>query len=381
MINICDKTSCCGCTACMNKCPKNAISMQEDEYGFKYPVVDKDKCINCGICENVCPIINNKTLQNNPKAYACINKNEEVRMESSSGGMFSLIANYILERNGVVFGAAFDEEFNLRHIAVDNIDDISKLRASKYLQSYIGNTYKEAKKYLDDGTMVLFTGTPCQIEGLKFYLQREYENLYTQDIICHGVPSPKVWKKYREYREKIDKIKPQEINFRNKDNGWHLYNLKFSYENKKYYAQNKNNDLYMKSFLSDLCLRDSCYDCSFKKKNRISDITLGDFWGIDKIDNEMDDNKGTSLVIVNSEKGKRIFDDIKDECIRKEVDLDLAINYNKSFIKSSNQNHNRDKFFKELDSTSFDKLIKKHVQKKNIIKRILGKVKRVLKGR
>ena len=379
MINIKDKSKCSGCTACMNKCPKDAIYMQEDENGFKYPIVDKEKCIECGLCERICPVLNNKNVLNKPKAFACTNSDEEIRKNSSSGGVFTLIANYIIKRNGVVFGAAYDEEFDLKHIYVEKEKDLYKLRTSKYLQSYIGDMYKKAKSFLDEKRLVLFTGTPCQIEGLKAFLGKEYENLYTQDIICHGVPSPKVWRKYKEFRKIKDNDKPLNINFRNKDNGWHKFNLKFDYAEKSYY-KNQTEDIYMKAFLSDLCLRDSCYACSFKKYNRLSDITLADFWGIETLKPELDDNKGLSLVIVNSDKGNNLLNSVKDNCaIFEEVDINAAIERNKSFIKSVHKNKYRQAFFDELDQQEFDYLVKKYVKKAPFIKRVLGKVKRIVK--
>lgn len=378
MIEIRDKSKCCGCSACANKCPRNAIEMKEDENGFKYPYVNMDLCIKCNLCEQVCPIINRVEKENKPKAYACINKNEEIRKESSSGGIFTLIAEEILNKKGIVFGATFDEKFNVKHISIDSKDELYKLRTSKYLQSNILDTYKEAKKFLENERLVLFTGTPCQIEGLKSFLMKEYSNLYTQDIICHGVPSPKVWNKYKEYRKNIDREEPEKINFRNKDNGWHEFNLKFNYKDSSY-AKSQKDDLYMKAFLNDLCLRDSCYECSFKKYNRLSDITLADFWGINNIDKGLDDNKGTSLVIINSEKGKLLLKDIESDCIIKKVNLEEAIKFNKSFTQSVKKNKNRDKFFLDLEKKSFEDLIKKHIQKPNIYKRIFNKLKKYIK--
>lgn len=378
MINIEDKTQCSGCFACASKCPKDAITMKEDDYGFKYPVVDKSKCINCGLCDRVCPIINNKEINNEPSAYACINKNENIRMKSSSGGIFTLIAEYILSQNGIVFGAAFNDLFEVEHISIEKIEELEKLRTSKYLQSSIGNSYKEAKTFLDEGRKVLFTGTPCQIEGLKRFLNNEYENLYTQDIICHGVPSPKVWKRYINYRRNSDKDILKKVNFRNKEKGWKEYSLKLVYSN-KCYSKTQKEEPYMRVFLSNLCLRDSCYACSFKKYNRISDLTLADFWGIDNIDKTLNDDKGTSLVIVNSNKGKKLFDYIKSSCIIKEVDLDEAIKYNKSFISSAGYNKNREGFFKELDNKDFIQLVKKYVPQPSLLKRCVRKVKRVIK--
>ena len=225
---------------------------------------------------------------------------------------------------------------------------------------------------------VLFTGTPCQIEGLKQYLRKDYEKLYTQDLICHGVPSPIVWEKYLEYRNKMDKEVPNKISFRNKDNGWKIFNMKFEYHNKTY-KENQHKDIFMQAFLKNVSLRDSCYNCSFKKKNRVSDITLADFWGIQNILPEMDDDKGTSLVIVNSKKGNEIFENIKEKVIFQEVDFETAIKYNKSMTESVKENGKREKFFEKLDKVEFNKLVKKYTNTQSFAKKILRKCKQILK--
>lgn len=378
MIKIEDKTKCCGCHGCMNVCPTGAITMEEDSYGFKYPHVDESKCINCGLCEKVCPIINNKKIDNKPKAYGCYNKNEEVRLNSSSGGIFTLIAEEIISKNGIVYGAAFDNDFSLKHIRVDNVNDLEKLRTSKYVQSAIGDTYKECKKDLDEGKYVLYTGTPCQIEGLLSYLMKNYDNLYTQDIVCHGVPSPKVWKNYLEYRKSKENDEPVSVSFRNKDNGWATYNYKINYT-KKTYKMNHSEDLYSRAFLANIDLRDSCYDCKFKKSHRLSDITLGDFWGIQNVLPEMNDNKGTSLIAINSSKGQVLIDSIKDNIVIKEVSFDTFEKYNPSFVKSSSMNKNRDNFMKEINDDNFDVVVNKYIKKESIFKKAIKKVKRIIK--
>ncbi len=378
MIKIEDKIQCSGCHACYNICPKNAIEMIEDEKGFKYPSINKEKCIECGICEKTCPIIKNKTIENNPIAYACYNKDEEIRKNSSSGGIFSLIATNIIEKGGVVFGASFDNTFNVKHMLIETKEELEKLRGSKYVQSDIGKTYEQAKKFLEEDKTVLFTGTPCQIEGLKAYLKKEYDNLYTQDIICHGVPSPKVWERYREYRKNKDKKEPIKINFRNKDNGWKYFNLKFEYQNKKYYKKNQMTDLFMKVFLQNLCLRDSCYKCSFKKYNRLADITLADFWGIHKILPKMNDDKGISLVIINSTKGKELLENIKNNIQMQKVDIEEALKFNPAMTKSAKENANRENFFKDIQTEEFDIVAKRYLKRPNIGLSILRKIKQII---
>ena len=378
MVNITNKQNCSGCSACYNKCPKQSITMFEDEKGFRYPKIDKELCINCGLCDKVCPIINSKQTQTEPKAYACYNKNEKIRLASSSGGIFTLIAQNIIEQGGVVFGAIFDSDFSVKHTYIEKVEELDKLRTSKYLQSRIEDTYKQVEEFLKENRKVLFTGTPCQIEGLISYLGKQYENLYTQDIICHGAPSPKVWKKYLEFMNKRAEGKPVQINFRQKDDGWNLYALSLKYNNNAYKINHKN-DLFMKAFLKNVSLRDSCYNCSFKKKNRLSDITLADFWGIDNIAPEMNDNKGTSLVIVNSNKGNKMFEAIMKDITYKEVNFETAIKHNPSMTKSVQPHKNRNVFFENLDNIEFDELIKKYIPEDKLITKIIRKIKRIVK--
>lgn len=379
MIEITDKTKCMGCHACYNRCPVQAIEMVEDEKGFKYPQVNKEKCINCGLCEKVCPILNQVKVENKPVAYAVKNLEEEIRKQSSSGGMFTLLAESILNDGGVVFGVAFNEKLELKHTYVEKFEDLQIFRGSKYLQSIVGKTYSKVKNFLIEGRKVMYTGTPCQIEGLKSYLGKEYENLFTQDIICHGVPSPKVHERYLKYlRDKYKTKNIKNIIHRTKINGWKNWCVNIKFDNSEYIKAHEQ-DPYMQAFLRNTSLRESCYKCQFKKKNRASDITLADFWGIENVAPEMDDDKGTSLVIVNSEKGKQIFEQIKDKIIYKQVDFEEAIRYNPSMTKSVKPDYNRKKFFENLDKMPFDKLVKKYTYTPSIIKRIYWKVKRIAK--
>lgn len=382
MINIQEKSNCCGCQACYNICPKNAIEMIEDKKGFKYPKINKEKCVNCGLCEKVCPILNKKQIKNAPKAYACINKDEEIRMQSTSGGIFTLIASAIIKKGGIVFGAAFNDEFGVHHTYSETIEDLKKFRSSKYLQSDMQLSYKKAKEFLDDGKYVLFTGTPCQIEGFKSYLMgKEYDKLYLQDIICHGVPSPLVWKKYKKYRENKVNSKLEQMSFRSKENTmWSNYYVDMKFEDNTNYNINHNDDVYMKAFLKHLSLRESCTDCKFKKNNRLSDITLADFWGIQNVKPELNDEKGTSLVIVNSTKGQDLINEIRELMICEEVDFQKAIAGNPSFNTSSKANPKADEFFLELDKdVDFEKLVKKYIPKDSIFTKVKRKIKKIIK--
>ena len=380
MIEIIDKSECCGCHACYSVCPKNAIKMIEDENGFKIPKINKKLCINCGKCDKVCPIKNTINVENKPVAYAAYNKDEDTRLNSSSGGIFSLLAEYILNLNGVVFGAKFNENFEVVHDYITKKEDIPKLRGSKYVQSVIGNSYKDAKFFLEEGKYVLFTGTPCQIEGLLKYLNKEYDKLYTQDIICHGVPSPKVWNKYLKYRQNIDNAKIENVEFRNKKySGWENYEVCFKYENKIYHIDH-NKDSYMKAFLRDASLRDSCYACKFKSVNRASDVLLADFWGINNLMPDFNDKKGLNLLIVNTTKGENLIKNIDHLIEKRKVDVNQAIKYNKSCVESCKIPKMREIFFENINENKFEKVTEKFTVKssKSFIKRVLRKVKKIM---
>ena len=377
MEKIVDNNKCCGCHACFNICPKNAIEMFEDEKGFKYPKINQKKCINCGLCKKICPIYNPKDEEHIINSYACFNKNIDERKISSSGGIFVLLAKEIIKRGGIVFGACFNEKFEVIHSYCDKEKDISKFMGSKYTQSSIGESFKKVKEFLDQDRYVLFSGTPCQIEGLKSFLRKDYEKLYTQDIICHGVPSPKLWKKYLRYQTDINKEKIKNISFRNKDHGWTFFQMKIWFKTKIYNA-NLNNDLFMKAFLNNVCLRSSCYNCSFKKKYRQSDITLADYWGIKKIHPDMYDDKGTSLVVVNSKNGADLFESIKNSISYVETDLDKALKYNIAMIKSASHSPNEKMFFKYIDSMDMKELVNKYVPKLSFSRRIKNIVKKII---
>lgn len=326
MIEITDKTLCCGCSACVQICAKKCITLASDDEGFDYPVIDKNLCIDCNACKKVCPILNSKQeLDVKTRAYVAYAKNEDMRLKSSSGGMFTLFAEHIIDQGGVVYGAAFDKSFMVHHICIEKKEDLFKLRGSKYLQSRIENTYMNAEEKLKSGRFVLYTGTACQIAGLKSYLRKDYGNLYTVDVLCHGVPSPLVWRKYKEGLEKKYDSDTKQMFFRQKNLGWKTYALEFSFKNSKTYIRKFYEDTFMKLFLGNICLRPSCHNCKFKNINRPSDITIGDCWGIENYMPEMDDNKGTSVVLVHSESGTSLFNDIKQCMEYKDAEIDRAL--------------------------------------------------------
>lgn len=383
MIEITRKENCTGCHSCYNVCPKKCITMEFDNEGFLYPKVDIEKCIECNLCEKVCPIIHQEKVENKPIAYGCYNKNEDIRKESSSGGIFSLIAELVIKSGGVVFGAGFDENYNVEHSYVDSIEKIGKFRGSKYVQSIIGDTFKQAKEVLEDGRVVLFTGTPCQISGLKAYLGKDYSNLICQDIVCHGVPSQYVWHHYKKFISKDRKIIG--MNFRYKSTGWKRYSLKFDFEDGSSYEEIGNQNAYIKGFINNLYLRPSCYKCAYKTLHRQSDITLADFWGIESMLPNLDDDKGTSLVFINSNKGKHIFDKIKNNIIYESVDIEKAIVFNSCAVESCKYNKKRKLFMKEYTKNNFIdfvfELIKKRKKNKVVIfiEKIKLKIKLIMK--
>lgn len=372
-----DKKGCTGCGACYNICPKNAITMQVDEEGFKYPMIDKEKCINCKLCEKICPVLNKvkKEEQELTNVIAAYTKNDEERTISSSGGIFFELADIILAKKGAIVGAGYDEKFNVVHKIIYNKEDLKELQGSKYVQSATKDTYKETKKILENGIEVLYVGTPCQIAGLKSFLQKDYDNLYTCDLICHGVPSPKVWQKYlSEYKGKI-----QNCYFRNKDNGWNCFSMKILFDNNKFKRFKMTKDDFIRLFLNNYTLRPSCYDCKFSKIPRIADISLGDFWGVEGKYAEFNDDKGTSLILVNSEKGQELLENIKDKIIYKEnCDLDYAIKCNPCICGSVKEPEKRKEFFNDLDKMKIKQLANKYLTKQSLISRIYGKVKRII---
>lgn len=306
MIKINSKIDCCGCNACAQRCPKSCISMIEDDEGFKYPHIDSDICIECGICEKVCPIINHKGEQLLIACYAMKNSDDSVRRDSSSGGVFTILANWILDREGVVFGARFDEEWNVVHDYIECKEDLYKFRSSKYMQSSIGNTMKLVEIFLKQGKSVLFSGTPCQVAGLKFFLRKDYSNLYLVDFVCHGVPSSKIWNLY--LNENFGNNNISSVNFRDKSSGWFNYSIKIVADG-QILQQKYTENPYMKTFLSDYNIRPCCYCCKFKSHRNCSDITIADYWGVDKITDIENDDKGISLVMPRTEKGINLLKD------------------------------------------------------------------------
>lgn len=362
-IDVSDKEDCCGCTACKYICPVNAIEMKEDEEGFLYPIVDEEKCINCGLCKKTCPILNRKKEEKiEQKAYILNNKEKKIREKSTSGGAFTEIAKYVLNKNGIVYGAAFNNSFEVEHQKAIKEEELEKFRNSKYVQSNLKDTFKEIKEHLEEGKFICFSGTPCQIEGLKDYLKKDYENLVLVDVVCRAVPSPKLLRKYLDYiQEKSLNHEPiQSISFRDKSKyGYKYTQMKITSKNNTY-ENGIETDPYLRAFFNGYSIRSSCLNCKFKKRYRVSDFTMWDCFNVEKFDKNMDDNGGTTRLLIHTEKGRKIFDEIKDNFIYKEINTDKIIEGSKEIVYSTKDNPNREKFFEDFNRMDINKVFEKY---------------------
>lgn len=385
MVNLTDKLHCTGCAACKAVCQREAISMQADEEGFLYPHVDASKCINCGMCQRICPSLKPAEARRPRNVYAAMAKDEALRLASSSGGVFSLLANDVLSKGGVVFGAAFDHnDWHVFHKFVENKTDLSELRGSKYLQSDIGGCYRQVKAFLDAGRLVLFSGTPCQIAALNKFLALQkgtsFDNLLLVDVVCHAVPSPLAWRRYLEKRmDGFGKI--SSISFRSKNFGWKKFSLSIVFANEKEYLSALNDDPFMRGFLVELCNRPSCHNCPCKNLRSGSDVTIADFWGVDTQLPGMDDDKGTSLVLVNTEKGAESFAAISHVVNCKAGQFDDAVKYNTAIVRPTSPHRNRSRFFCNVNKSDFDVLVNRMLRPTFMlrIRTIIGRVFRVIR--
>lgn len=388
MIQIKDKSACCGCSACVQRCPKQCIFLKEDKEGFLYPIVDEQTCIDCGLCEKVCPIINPNEPREPLKVYAAKHKDDKIRMKSSSGGIFTLLAEQIIDEGGVVFGARFDEYWEVMHDYADTKEGLAVFRGSKYVQSRIGNTYQQAENFLKHGRKVMFTGTPCQIAGLKHFLRKEYENLLAVDFVCHGVPSPKVWRMYLDEtlaRQGIGKNTVlshamlrqkfiRNVEFRSKSTGWKKFSFALTLtkattdgeENSVLLSSVFEENPFMRSFLSDFILRPACYRCVCKTGKSSADITLGDFWGIEYVLPKWDDNKGICLVLLY--KVNQLSSDNEAYELR-ETSYEDAIKRNIALYSSVQEPINRSFYFYRFKvNGSCDKTYREVMTKKWVMK-------------
>lgn len=378
MIDIKEKKDCCGCGACVQRCPKSCISMLEDNEGFLYPEVDKEMCIDCGLCEKVCPVINQSKERQPLVVYAAKHKDEQIRLASSSGGAFTAIAEPVIEEGGVVFGAKFDKDWSVIHDYTETKEGLAAFWGSKYVQSRIGESYKNAEAFLKTGRKVLFSGTPCQIAGLKRFLCKEYDNLLTVDFICHGVPSPGVWREYLKEetarlcggknsvlshpKDNLGDVRIENISFRDKRLGWKKFSFALTLsvpdghgaKNTVLLSEPLNKNIFLRGFLADLYLRPSCHACPAKKFKSGSDVTIGDFWGVQNLIPEIDDDKGISLVMVNNPKIESCFRNYK---IKKWlVNYNDILYYNISIEQSVSLTDKRRCFFCNTESTLYKKI-------------------------
>ena len=352
---------CTGCGACAALCIGRCITMAQDERGFAYPKIEESRCTGCGLCESVCPVRRRNTAAAEeaplPEAVAGAVKNSSIKAQSSSGGIFTALAEQVLDRQGIVFGAAFLADLSVAHIAAENSETLSKLRGSKYVESDASACYAQVKKALQAGRQVLFSGTPCQNEALAAYLGKAYENLLLVDFICHGAPSPLVWKEYLHWQEQKHHSKPVKANFRNKTDGWDRFSLSLRFADGTEYRERFDRDCYMRAFLKNLSLRDSCYRCSFKTMNRCSDLTLSDYWGINKISPEKNDNTGVSAVYIQSEKGRKALMPLIEQALLWPIDAQTAADNNKGMTRSAYIRPLRAYFFSELGKQDFESLV------------------------
>lgn len=368
MINITDKTKCCGCNACGDICGKGAISFKTDNEGFWYPEVNKDLCVECGLCEKVCPIINIKDLKKNdlPEAecYAAENKNISVVFSSTSGGIFSSLAEAMYREDGYVGGAVFNEDFSVKQIISNDREDLVKLRGSKYIQSNLSGFYKEVQRLLKNDEKVLVCGGPCQMAGLRSFLRKDYDNLIIVDYICRGIGSPKVFHNYLHTFETRYGSSVVHARAKSKEFGWRNLTQKVTLANGKNYFETKIDSVWTKNFNRDgLFHRPSCHDCQFKGMPRIADITVADFWGVEgiKLENIEDKDLGVSLVLVNSEKGKSFFEKIKKKINYQQVPFKKVTSGNRSLYESVQQEPiNREAFYSDLDTMSLPDALDKY---------------------
>ena len=350
VIQITDKHNCCGCGACASICPKHCITMQADNEGFLYPNVNEVDCIDCGLCEKVCHELHPFEKRKPQKVYAAINKNEEIRLKSSSGGIFYLLAEKTIAEGGVVCGARFDGQWQAVIDYAETMEGIKAFMGSKYVQARMATAYTDAKRFLTEGRKVLFSGTPCQIAGLHHFLRKPYDNLLTVDIICHGTPSPKVWDRYLEEVVTAGRKAINDVQFRNKRDGWKAFNFKMEYskgEQTVSLCSHHQQNHFMRAFLRDMILRPSCYQCQAKSGRSHSDITIADFWGINTEIPERDDDKGTGLVLVNTDKGQASLD--WRNITFKETTAENAFRHNPAYFRSVAAHPKREVFFNRLD--------------------------------
>ncbi len=364
-VQVQDKHLCCGCEGCANACPKDAITFAEDEYGFIYPLVDKDVCIDCGKCVKVCPILGEEKNKERPiRAYAAVNKAISVLQQSSSGGVFSAVAGYVLGRGGAVCGCVLDEKLRAIHICTEKETDIVRMRGSKYVQSNIGNVFREVAERIKNGQMVLFTGTPCQVAALYSVLgNKACENLITMDLVCHGVPSARMFKKYIEYLEKKHHKKIVKFKFRNKKYGWQRWTTSYIDEDGREKNLGKTSEFYIPSFTGGNIMRPSCFTCKFACPERVGDITVGDFWGHEKINLACNTEQGVSICTLNTDKAISLFQYLSEHLFLQEIDYNIAVKGNRCLHKPTEKGDKWDLYMDALKNDNIKNVAERYIKK------------------
>lgn len=359
MIDRVTTADCTLCGSCANICPTGAISYAKGYLDFFYPSIDAEKCVSCGKCDKACPVLNADVLVQDVKPSAFIGKNRDdlVRLESSSGGVFSALAEFVLAQGGYVCGAVFDSEHHVHHQVSNDRSVVRQMLGSKYAQSDMSGVSQQVRSLLREGKMVLFSGCPCQIAGLRAFLGKQYDQLILAEVICHGIPSDLMLQSYIQYREKKAGSKVKSIVFRDKAAGWHQSAVKIVFENGKIYRDRITTDAYMRGFLGATVLKESCYQCRFNRYRSGSDLILGDFWGAEAVRPELDDNKGLSAVIVNTDKGKAVLAHL--EINQWEESVEVIEHYNQNLIKPTKPNPNRAAFYEYADQNGYVSAIHK----------------------
>lgn len=373
-IKILNKKDCTGCRACEQICPVKAISMKEDDEGFITPKVDEERCIKCGLCKKTCGQIDrfyNKNNLEERKFLGVRPKEKEIAKNSTSGGAY-LISKMVIEENGIVFGSAYDENLMPYQKYVTDKKELQQLRGSKYVTSDTKKTFSQVKEFLEEGKKILYIGVPCQIGGLKKFLKKDYENLYTIDIICHGVPSQKIFKKYLENEEKKlgEKIFSYNIRSKNKVDWGMGFCAEIKTKNKTKYKK-ADFDPYYTAFLKGKIYRECCYECKYGNLDRVGDITLGDLWGIEQFDYDFYDKNGVSLAVINTIKGEKIFNKVKNLVEYRQYNEQQVTKFNGNLKHPTTRPQNRDIIYKQLDEMSFEEYSKKYLANKNKLKYVL----------
>lgn len=389
MERLCESALCTGCGACAAACPAGCIRMIPDAEGFLRPETDTERCTSCGRCRAVCPVLAVPASADTvPDAWAAVHTDDGIRGASTSGGVFTALSRWVLDRGGIVFGAAYDADFRVFHCAVEHPDDLQRLRGAKYAQSALGDTFRRVRASLREGRYVLFSGTPCQVAGLVSYLGRKDERLILVDLICHGVPSPAVWQRYISWRgeQDADGQKPCRVNLRSKETGWPGYSIRFDYPDGRHYTAPNTQDPYLRGFVGNLYLRPSCHACQFKGAARCSDFTLGDYWGVWDQMPEYHDGKGTSLVLLHTPQAKQLWNAIARQLRFAPADAAAALAENPSALTASPLTPKRAAFFAEDAQADFGTLVDtlcprpKPPAKPTLLRRILRKLRRILRG-